>query len=67
MYIPSLALLMYKTTGHAKPFLYRSVQYRYLSTVCVLLASLINMVVDVFVQNPRKSNEYEYEKKTCTS
>ena len=53
---------MYKTTRHAKPYLYRSVQYRYLSTVFVQLASLINMVVDV-VQNPQKSNEYEYEKK----
>ena len=31
--------------------------------VCVKLASLINMVVDVVVQNPQKSNEYEYEKK----
>ena len=67
MYIPSFALPIYKPTCDAKPYLYRSVQYRYLSTVCVLLASLINMVVDVFVQNPRKSNEYEYEKKTCTS
>ena len=25
------------------------------------------MVVDVVVQNPQKSNVYEYEKKTCTS
>ena len=39
------------------------VQYWYLSTVCVYLASLINMVVDVVVQNPQKSNEYEYEKR----
>ena len=30
--------------------------------VCNLL-SLINMVVDAVVQNPQKSNEYEYEKK----
>ena len=36
MYIPSFALPMYKATCHAKPYLYRSVQYRYLSTtVCV--------------------------------
>ena len=35
MYIPSFALPMYKTTCHAKPYLYRSVQYRYLSTLCV--------------------------------
>ena len=42
-----------------------SVEYRYLSTVCMQLASFINMVVDV-VRNPQKSNEYEYEKKTCT-
>ena len=49
-------------------YLYRSVQYRYLSTVCVYLASM-NMVtvVDVVVQNPQKRNEYEYENKTCTS
>ena len=67
MYTPSFALPMYKTTGHGIPYLYRSVQYRYLSTVCVQLASLINMVVDVVVQNPQKSNEYDYEKKTCTS
>ena len=53
---------MYKTTCHAEPYLYRSVQYRYLSAVCVSLASLINMVVDVVVQNPQKSDEYEYEK-----
>ena len=46
MYIPSFALPIYKTACHANPYLchlYRSVQYRYLSTVCVLLASLINM------------------------
>ena len=66
MYIPSFALPMYNTTCHAKPYLYTSVQYRYLITVCVKLASLINMVVDVVVQNPQKSIEYEYEKKTCT-
>ena len=35
MYIPSFALPMYKATCHAKPYLYRSVQYRYLSTTCV--------------------------------
>ena len=29
------ALPMYESTGHAKPYLYRSVQYRYLSNVCV--------------------------------
>ena len=29
MYIPSFALPMYKTTCHAKPYLYRSVHYRY--------------------------------------
>ena len=62
MYIPSFAVPMYKTTCHATPYLYTSVQYRYLSTVCVKLASLINMVVDVVVQNPQKSNEYEYDK-----
>ena len=33
--IASSALPMYKTTCHAKPYLQRSVQYRYLSTVCV--------------------------------
>ena len=60
--IPSFALPIYKTTCDAKAYLYRSVQYRYLSTVCVKLASLINMVVDVVVQNPQKSNEYEYDK-----
>ena len=53
---------MYKTTCHAKPYLHKSVQYRYLSTVCVKLASLINMVVDVVAHNPQKSNEYEDEK-----
>ena len=45
MYIPSFALSIYNTTCHAKPYLcylYRSVPYRYLSTVCVSLASLIN-------------------------
>ena len=35
MYIPSFALPTYKTTCHAKPYLYRSVQYRYLSAICV--------------------------------
>ena len=63
MDIPSFALPMYKTTCHAKPCLYRSVQYRYLSTVCVSLSSLISMVVDVVVQNRQKSKEYEYDKK----
>ena len=35
MYIPSFALPIYKTTCDAKRYLYRSVQYRFLSTVCV--------------------------------
>ena len=64
MYILSFALPMYK----------RHVMLNLTSTrvcnsgtsaqvVCVKLASLINMVVDVVVQNPQKSNEYEYEEK----
>ena len=40
--IPSFALPIYKTTCDSKPYLYRSVQYRYLITICVQLASLIN-------------------------
>ena len=28
MYIASIALPMYKTTRHTKPYLYRSMQYR---------------------------------------
>ena len=41
MYIPSFPLPMYKTTCHAKPYVYRSVQYRYLSTVSDTVCNLL--------------------------
>ena len=48
MYIPSLALPIYKTTCHAKPYLYRSVQYRYLRNV-----TCTNMRKNMYVVTPR--------------
>ena len=48
MYIPSFALPIYKTTCPAKPYLYRSVQYRYLRKV-----TCTNMRKDMYVVTPR--------------
>ena len=66
MYVPSFALAIYKTACHAKPYLcylYRSVQYRYLSNVCLQLASLINMWWMLMYRTLRKVTSTNMRKK----